>query len=66
MDPNPEYRMLTLADVKQAAHVISQAFENEALCTFMLPPEARLCRHDSFVPSSRWRIPGGPSCTPTR
>jgi len=37
MDPNAEYRMLTLADVNQAAHVISQAFEDDPLCSFMLP-----------------------------
>jgi len=37
MVPNPDYRMLTLADVNQAAQVISQAFEDDPLCTFMLP-----------------------------
>jgi ribosomal protein S18 acetylase RimI-like enzyme len=37
MDPKSDYRMLTLADVNQAAHVISQAFEDDPLCTFMLP-----------------------------
>ena len=37
MDPTPDYRMLTLADVDQAAQVISQAFEDDPLCSFMLP-----------------------------
>jgi hypothetical protein len=30
-------RLLTLADVDQAANVISQAFMDDPLCTFMLP-----------------------------
>ena len=37
MVPNPDYRMLSLADVDQAAQVISQAFEDDPPCTFMLP-----------------------------
>jgi len=37
MIPNSDYRMLTLADVNQAAHVISRAFEDDPLCSFMLP-----------------------------
>ena len=37
MDPNPDYRILTLTDVNQAAQVISQAFEDDPLCMFMLP-----------------------------
>jgi len=37
MDPNPDYRILTLPDVNQAAQVISQAFEDDPLCVFMLP-----------------------------
>ena len=65
MDPNPDYRILTLPDVNQAAQVISQAFENDPLCTIMLPPEARECRQDLSVPFSRWRTPSGPSCTLT-
>jgi ribosomal protein S18 acetylase RimI-like enzyme len=31
------YRPLTLSDVDQAAHVISQAFVNDPLCLFLLP-----------------------------
>lgn len=37
MDVNSDYRLLTLADVEQAAHVISQAFVDDPLCAFMLP-----------------------------
>jgi ribosomal protein S18 acetylase RimI-like enzyme len=37
MPPPQEYRLLTLADVEQAARVISQAFENDPLCKLMLP-----------------------------
>ena len=37
MIPNSDYRMLTLDDVNQAAHVISRAFEDDPLCSFMLP-----------------------------
>jgi GNAT superfamily N-acetyltransferase len=32
-----EFRLLTLSDVEQAASVISQAFMDDPLCTFMLP-----------------------------
>jgi ribosomal protein S18 acetylase RimI-like enzyme len=32
-----EFRLLTLSDVGQAADVISQAFIDDPLCTFMLP-----------------------------
>ena len=32
-----EFRLLTLSDVEQAASVISQAFVDDPLCTFMLP-----------------------------
>ena len=31
------YRSLTMSDVEQAAEVISQAFEHDPLCAFMLP-----------------------------
>ncbi len=34
---NSNYRILTPADVNQAAHVIAQAFEDDPLCSFMLP-----------------------------
>lgn len=37
MDPNPDYRLLTLADVERAAHVMSLAFVDDPLCAFMLP-----------------------------
>lgn len=37
MNSDPDYRLLTLADVEQAAHLISQAFVDDPLCTFMLP-----------------------------
>lgn len=39
MDPNLDYRLLTLSDVEQAAQVISQAFQDDPLCAFMLPPK---------------------------
>jgi ribosomal protein S18 acetylase RimI-like enzyme len=32
-----DFRPLTLSDVEQAAHVISQAFIDDPLCSFMLP-----------------------------
>ena len=36
--PNPpEHRLLTLSDVEEAAHVISQAFVDDPLTSFMLP-----------------------------
>jgi GNAT superfamily N-acetyltransferase len=34
---NLECRLLTLSDVAQAAHVISQAFVDDPLCAFILP-----------------------------
>ena len=34
---NSDYRLLTLSDVGQAARVISQAFVDDPLCSFMLP-----------------------------
>lgn len=34
---NADFRLLTLSDVEQAARVISQAFVDDPLCTFMLP-----------------------------
>ena len=34
---DPSYRLLTLADVDQAARVISQAYVDDPLCSFMLP-----------------------------
>lgn len=34
---NSEFRLLTLSDVDQAASVISQAFVDDPLCSFMLP-----------------------------
>lgn len=34
---NTDFRLLTLAEVEQAAQVISQAFVDDPLCTFMLP-----------------------------
>jgi len=37
MNSTPDYRLLTLADVDAAANVIAQAFEDDPLCTFMLP-----------------------------
>ena len=37
MDSDSDYRLLTLSDVEQAAHVISQAFVDDPLCAFMLP-----------------------------
>jgi GNAT superfamily N-acetyltransferase len=37
MKTNSDYRLLTLADVTQAAYVISQAFVDDPLCRFMLP-----------------------------
>jgi ribosomal protein S18 acetylase RimI-like enzyme len=37
MNPTPDCRLLTLADADAAARVISQAFVDDPLCTFMLP-----------------------------
>jgi ribosomal protein S18 acetylase RimI-like enzyme len=37
MDSNNELRPLTLTDVQPAAHVLSQAFANDPLCTYILP-----------------------------
>ncbi len=37
MNPSPDCRLLTLSDVDQAAQVISQAFVDDPLSTFMLP-----------------------------
>lgn len=37
MNPSPNYRLLTLLDVEQAAQVISQAFQNDPLCSYILP-----------------------------
>jgi ribosomal protein S18 acetylase RimI-like enzyme len=37
MVSGPECRALTLSDVEPAAHVISQAFVDDPLCSFMLP-----------------------------
>lgn len=37
MDTNPDYRLLSPTDVERAADVISQAFMEDPLCTFMLP-----------------------------
>jgi len=37
MNQLPDYRLLTLADVELAARVISQAFQNDPLCSYMLP-----------------------------
>jgi ribosomal protein S18 acetylase RimI-like enzyme len=37
MNTNHDCRLLTLSDVDQAAQVISQAFIDDPLCTFMLP-----------------------------
>jgi GNAT superfamily N-acetyltransferase len=37
MDSNNEFRPLNLADVQPAAHVLSQAFANDPLCSYMLP-----------------------------
>jgi ribosomal protein S18 acetylase RimI-like enzyme len=37
MDTKADYRLLTLSEVEQAAQVISQAFVEDPLCTFMLP-----------------------------
>lgn len=37
MVTEPNCRLLTLSDVEQAAHVISQAFVNDPLCVYMLP-----------------------------
>jgi len=34
---NSNFRSLTLSDVEQAAHVISEAFVDDPLCSFMLP-----------------------------
>jgi ribosomal protein S18 acetylase RimI-like enzyme len=37
MNPTPDCRLLTLAEVDSAARVISQAFVDDPLCRFMLP-----------------------------
>ena len=37
MNQSPGYRLLTLLDVEQAAQVISQAFQNDPLCSYILP-----------------------------
>ncbi len=37
MDANNEYRLLTRADVEEAAKVISQSFVDDPLCRFILP-----------------------------
>jgi len=37
MNDNAEYRLLTLADVEEAAQVISGAFQHDPLIAFMLP-----------------------------
>lgn len=37
MDADPDYRLLKPADIERAADVISQAFMEDPLCTFMLP-----------------------------
>jgi ribosomal protein S18 acetylase RimI-like enzyme len=37
VDPSSDCRLLTLSDVEQAAQVISQAFADDPLCSFMLP-----------------------------
>jgi ribosomal protein S18 acetylase RimI-like enzyme len=37
MDTTTPARLLTLADVEQSAHVISQAFAEDPLCSYMLP-----------------------------
>jgi hypothetical protein len=34
---NQDIRLLTLCDVDPAAHVIARAFQDDPLCTFMLP-----------------------------
>lgn len=36
----PEHRLLTLSDVEEAAQVISQAFMDDPLISFMLPIKA--------------------------
>ena len=36
----PEHRLLTLSDVEEAAQVISQAFVDDPLISFMLPIKA--------------------------
>ena len=36
-EPNLDYRLLTLSEVEQAARVIAQAFQDDPLCSFMLP-----------------------------
>ena len=37
MDPNPDCRLLAVSEVEQSARVISQAFVDDPLCSFMLP-----------------------------
>lgn len=37
VDTNPDYRLLNLSDVEQAANVIAQAFVDDPLCAYMLP-----------------------------
>jgi GNAT superfamily N-acetyltransferase len=37
MNPNSDYRLLTPADVEQAAHVMAQAYVDDPLVSFMLP-----------------------------
>ena len=37
MPGEPGYRSLTLSDVERAAQVVSEAFRDDPLCTFMLP-----------------------------
>jgi len=37
VDIEPEYRLLKLSDVEQAAHVLSQAFVDDPLTGFLLP-----------------------------
>jgi len=37
MNQSPGYRLLTLSDVERAAQVISQAFQNDPLCSYILP-----------------------------
>lgn len=37
MNPSPDCRLLTLSDVDEAAHVMSQAYVDDPLSSFMLP-----------------------------
>lgn len=39
MNSNLDFRLLTLSDVEPAARVLSQAFANDPLCSYMLPVE---------------------------